>query len=239
MVLKTIQGGRIFFRSGDGDPATLSVSRHEVSASDGDVKIVGYALQQQQRQPQRRSSHRVEEIRKEVRIVEQHNVYLETSPQIHEEEHVSTRWYSKGELRAMKLERSHLVQEIIKTDIESEKHVTYQTCLIKAFYDCCQAKSLSSGAFDRLSKLLEHCPSRVGLESMAVPVIAKRCQVHRSELRHSIKSIQRLRETTESPKLEGCIRMVSERYSQPSRLYARLIARAHATEISITVDITR
>ena len=234
MVLKTIQGGRIFVRSGDGDPATLSVSRHEVSASDSDVKIVRFSFQQQQQQLQQQDlpSRRVEEIRKVVRIAEQHNVYLETSsPRIHEEEYdISSRWYSKGEFKAMKSERSHLVQDIIKTDIASEKPVTYQTCLIKAFYDCCQAKSLSPSAFDRLSKLLEHCPSRVGLESMAVPVIAKRCQVHRSELRHSIKSIQRLRETTESPKLEGCIRMVSERYSQPSRLYARLIARAHATE---------
>uniref|UniRef100_A0A7S3LCT6 Uncharacterized protein n=1 Tax=Amphora coffeiformis TaxID=265554 RepID=A0A7S3LCT6_9STRA len=233
MVLKTTKRG-IIFREGDGDPATVLVSRHEVSASD-DVKIIGYAIPTSQQEEQR-SSHGVEKSNKVVRIVEQNNIYWESCLAMDEEEKdVSTRWYSKAELKTMRSNRSHLIQDIIKADIASQKRVTYQTCLIKAFYDCCQAKSLSSGAFDRLSKVLQLCHYRVGMESMAVPVVAKRCRVHRSELQRSIKSIQLLREATESHKLEECLRLVSERYSQPSRLYARLIARAHAAEISPTV----
>ena len=76
--------------------------------------------------------------------------------------------------------------------------------------------------------MLEICPSRTGMESLGVPLVAMRQQVRRTEMKQSIRYMQQQSHVLGHDRLEECIRRVSESASRPSRLYAGLIARAHA-----------
>ena len=76
--------------------------------------------------------------------------------------------------------------------------------------------------------MLELCPSRTGMESLGVPVVALRQQVRRTELQRSVRYVQQQRNVLGNDRLQECIRLMSESCSRPAQLYAGLVARAHA-----------
>jgi hypothetical protein len=167
-----------------------------------------------------------------VRFAEEKNAYFE-APAVDDIE-LRERWYAHVEIKEMKMEKSVLAKDIIVADQQSTSRVTFQTVLMKAFHDCCNfddaviAGGVSPEGFKRLVRLLELCPSRIGMETVAVPVVSIRQHIHRSELKRSLKSIQKHRKDMDPRKMEECIRQACESYSRPSRLYASYIAQAHA-----------
>lgn len=213
----------------DGDPATVPVGRLEISPSSESVKCcrsVGVDAEQR--------SHL------KVRIAEDLNVY-HPSPSLDE---ASEHWYSKKELKAMRLNRSTFIKEI-RSDVSSRYGVMYQSCLSKAFHECCQEQSedysqeiMSLGGSEQLLQAFELYPSRLGLECSTVPLVAARQRSHRLELRHFIRSVQLLHDksTVEPRRLEECVRRTSEYYSRPSRLYAALVARVHAATLDESTE---
>ena len=147
----------------------------------------------------------------------------------------------------MRQNRVALIDEIITQDQQSKSRVTFQTVLLQAYRDCCehqpnkhdaqddddsskqqQEEICSPSFFPFLSRMLEMCPSRTGMESLGVPLVAIRQQVRRNEMKKSIRYMQQQGHVMGGERLEECIRRVSESCSRPSCLYAGLIARAHA-----------
>ena len=184
--------------------------------------------------------------KKVVRIVEEHNTFLER-PLPWFVSDVSHQWYSREELLVMRQNRVALIDEIITQDQQSKSRVTFQTVLLQAYRDCCehqpnkhdaqddddsskqqQEEICSPSFFPFLSRMLEMCPSRTGMESLGVPLVAIRQQVRRNEMKKSIRYMQQQGHVMGGERLEECIRRVSESCSRPSCLYAGLIARAHA-----------
>lgn len=169
-----------------------------------------------------------------VRFAEDQNRYWK-NPQPLTEQEISKRWYSIMDLKAMKNNRSKLVRDIIAADRQCMSNVTFQTVLAKIFEACCTAQHeslsqhpfLSAEAFHRLCRTLELCPSRVGMEWVAVPAVGFHQHMRRTELRRSLKSIQLHCKHMETEKYEECLRLTSESFSRPSRLYAALVATAH------------
>lgn len=260
MVLKDAK--RVVGGSDEADLAT--VSRHQVSRRDAPSTPKSTA-------PAVYAPSRTRQQTKVCRIAEERNVYYE-NPRTLMEEDIPKLWYRVLEWKQMKFEKAKLAQDIIAADqMMSRSRVTFQTVLMKVFEKCCETREatedletvkpryaagtmiISPTLFSRLSRTLELCPSRIGMECHAVPVIAIRQNIHRTELRRSIKSIQnhhRQRQqqhqregivsmassSSERYKMEECIRLTSQSYSRPSRLYAQLIAHAHAATIIMEDD---
>lgn len=198
-----------------GDLAT--VSRHEVLGGDAvTLAKTGY-----------------DKRKKKVRVAEERNVYYPNPLDVTEKE-LSKQWYSRLELKAMKFIRFKLVEDILKADDQIKSRVNYQTVLTKAFQSCCGAigegeqVALTPEFFQCLARLLELCPSRYGMETVGVPGVAIHQQVQRAELRRSIKAIQEHGGILGPVRMEESIRVTAEAYSRGSRLYAGLIALAHA-----------
>lgn len=221
----------------EGDLAT--VSRHEVLQQVAHHHIHHHGAVAKNGTP-------VMALRPNVRFAEECNEYIESPTPFIVEEDVPLRWYSVTDIKTMRGERAKLAQDIIAADQTSNSCITFQTVLMKVFQDCCdmldednihtQDDVVLPGIFSCLSRTLELCPSRHGMECIAVPEIGIRQYIHRSELQISIKSIQLHKHGVDGNKLEECLRLTSESYSRSSRLYARLIAHAQVAAIQATVS---
>ena len=216
MVLKDHQHRTGVRQRKQGDIAT--VSRHDVLDAVTSAKL---------------ACNDTRNVTKEVRFAEDRNIYHTNQMTLTQQE-MTKQWYSRAELKAMRCNRFKLIEDILKADYQIKDRVNYQTVLSKAFQDCCGAVgdgeevAFTPQFFQCLVRLLELCPSRHGMELVGVPAIAVRQQAQRAELRRSIKAIQDHSATLGQPRMEESIRITSEAYSRGARLYAGLIALAHA-----------
>jgi hypothetical protein len=188
--------------------------------------------------PQSLAAPTTKRVRKSVHFNESANTFHCNCDHMYEEDSYDL-WYSGKDMRDFKDDFSRCVKDILQFEVENQGHRSYCSVMHRIYEACCEVESekdtghIAKSDETLLNQWVKLTESRHGLEKKSNLVQAKDKSFRRLDLVDTVLFHQeecgdhRLHNDAYSEMIRGAC----ENISRPSRLYARLLACAHAAAV--------